>query len=181
MVIKVGIPAVMGATGGVAIGFFVGGPAGAVSGGQFGASLGLKIGTWIWGASTVEGMAKKTLNKALSIAKVGAKYLLAGGLVAFAYWGTSKNTQESCTINPQHQICQIFPYVNFGLQIFSTSAIIIIISKSIFNIYSSQKEIFIPKEDPRCSFSAPFCSTAVYRNPFSCVVKLFSCEAVSKC
>ena len=153
MTIGVGIPAVVGATGGAAVGFFVGGPAGAAAGGQFGASLGLKIGACIWGASTVEGIAKQTVNKALSLTEMGARYLLAGGIMTFAYWGTSRNTQETCLANSQHQICRIFPYINFGLLIFSGTAIIATISKSIFNINPKHESNVLLRENHVSSLS----------------------------
>lgn len=180
MVMKVGIPAVVGATGGTAVGFIFGGPAGAAAGGQFGASIGLTIGTWIWGASTVEGMAKQVLGTALSIAEVGAKHLLAGGLMTFAYWGTSKTAQENCATNSQHQMCHIYPYVNGVLLLFSATAIAFTIGKVILGTTSSSKPV-IPQKEPSCSFSIPFCSTSSYKNPSSCVLNILSTQSESKC
>ena len=130
----VGVPAVIGAASGAAVGFFTGGPAGAVTGGQLGIGLGVKVGLWIWGTKTVEGIASQTTNKVLSLVKKGSQYLFAGGLITFAYFGASRYVQDNCTVNPQHQTCQIVPYVHFGILLFSVASIVTIVSKSILNI-----------------------------------------------
>lgn len=130
----VGGPAVIGAASGAAVGFFTGGPAGAAAGVQLGVGLGTKVGLWIWGTKTVEGIASHTTNKVLSLVKKGSQYLFASGLITLSFFGASRYVQDNCTVNPQHQTCQIVPYVHFGILLFSAASIVAIISKSILNI-----------------------------------------------
>ena len=172
MVASVGFSSILGTTGGAAIGYLFGGPAGASTGAQFGASIGIKVGCWICGAKLINNIGERTAKTLISTIDSGAKFIFTTGLLSFAYWGTSVNVQKSCTINPQHQTCQIFPYINFGLLIFSTAAITYTIASSVLNLFPygtpKQKEQLSPNEV--YSYSNPLCATTTTRDPYSCKV-----------
>ena len=137
----VSTPALIGTVCGAVLGFAIGGSVGAVAIGEMGAGIGTKFGIWEWGANTIDGITRQAVDKVLLVAEKTAQCLFTGGLITFAYLGASKSMQESCAINSQHQMCQIFPYINFGVLILGVAAITAVIGKSIFNINHNQNSI----------------------------------------
>ena len=160
----VSTPALIGTVCGTVLGFVIAGPVGAVAIGEMGAGIGTKVGILMRGANPIDRITN--VDKVLLVADKTAKFLFMGGLITIAYLGGSKSTQESCAINPQHQICQIFPYINFGVLILSVAAITAVIGKSIFGINHHQN--YIPQSKAQELQHSPrkkICSTYTTCNP----------------
>lgn len=160
----VSTPTLIGTVCGAVLGYVIGGPVGAVSIGEMGAGIGTKVGIWMWGANPIDRITN--VDKVLLAAEKTAKYIFTTGLITSAYLGASKSMQESCAINPQHQTCQIFPYINFGVLILGVAAITTVIGKSIFGINHSQNSISQSKDqDLQHSPRKKICSTSITCNP----------------